>query len=195
MFRSDSVVEPASAVVSADDLLLDDLDALAQHRAEDAENRHGKEVHRRDQPVHRKRVHHHENDADERREEHVDRRRYQTLDVGAHFLKLAEGFTAALIFEDRIRQLERVADAVGIEFGAETLCDQVDVVVLKVLGHARDERHSDRGRQQQRHAAEELAGRVFGEASRVIVDDVPKDQRIEEGEHLVDGRQDQGKRD
>ena len=148
MFRSDSVVEPASAVVSRDDLFLNRLDALAQHRADDAEHRHGQQVHRRDEPVHREGVDHHEDDADERREEHVDRRRDQPLDVGPHLLQLAERFAAALIFEHRVRQLERMADAVGVELGAKPLRDQVDVVVLEVLGHARDERHADRGGEQ-----------------------------------------------
>ena len=115
--------------------------------------------------------------------------RDQLLDVGAHLLQLAERLAAALILEHRVGQLERVADAVGVELRAEPLRDDVDVVVLEVLGHARDERDADRRAEQQADAPEELAGRVFLEPGRVLVDDVAEDQRIEQREDLVDGRQ------
>ena len=68
-----------------------------------------------------------------------------------------------------------MADAVGVELRAQALRDDVDEVVLEVLGHARDERHADRGCQQQAHAAEELARRVLLELRGVVVDDVPED--------------------
>ena len=44
-------------------------------------------------------------------------------------------------------------------------------------------------------AAEEFAGGIFLEAGRVLVDDVAEDQRIEQREDLVDGRQDERQRD
>ena len=88
-----------------------------------------------------------------------------------------------------------MADAVGVELGAKPLRDEVDVVVLEVLRDARDERDADRRGEQQRDAAEELARRVFGEPRGVVVDDVPEDQRIEEREDLVDGREDERERD
>ena len=125
----------------------------------------------------------------------VDGGRDQPLDVGPHLLQLAERFAAALILEHRVRQLERMADAVGVELGAEPLRDQADVVVLKVLRHARDERDADRRREQQRDAPEELARRVLGEPRRVVVDDVPEDQGVEEREHLVDRREHERERD
>ena len=77
-------------------------------------------------------------------------------------------------------------DAVGVELRAEPLRDDVDVVVLEVLRHARDERDADRRAEQQADAAEELGGRVLLEPRRVLVDDVPEDQRIEQREDLVD---------
>ena len=80
----------------------------------------------------------------------------ELLDVGPHLLELAERFAAALILEDGVGQLQRVADAVGVELSAKPLRDQVDVVVLEVLGDARDEGHAHRRRQQQADAAEEL---------------------------------------
>ena len=80
----------------------------------------------------------------------------QLLDVGAHLLQPAERLAAALILEHRIGQLQRVPDAVRVELRAEPLGDDVDVVVLEVLGHARDERDADRRAEQQADAAEEL---------------------------------------
>jgi len=82
-----------------------------------------------------------------------------------------------------------VADAVGVELCAEALRNQVDVVVLKILCDARDERHTDRRSEERRDPAEELPGRVLREARRIVVDDVTEDERVEEGEDLVDGCQ------
>ncbi len=79
--------------------------------------------------------------------------------------------------------------------GAQPLRDDVDVVVLEVLGHARDERDADRGGEQQADASEELARRVFLEPRRVLVDDVAEDQRIEQREDLIDGGERERQRD
>src|SRR5579864_6738992 len=84
---------------------------------------------------------------------------------------------------------------VGVQLGPEPLRDQVDVVILEVLGGPRDKRHADSGGQQKADAAKELAGGVLGELRRVAVDDVAKDQRVEQGKHLVDRRQHQRERD
>jgi len=51
------------------------------------------------------------------------------------------------------------------------LRDDVDEIVLDVLRDARDERDADGRAEQQADAAEELAGRVFLEPGRVLVDD------------------------
>src|SRR3954470_10924626 len=56
-----------------DDLLLDDLHPPTQHPAERAEQRHGRQERRHDNPMHRQGVDDHEYDADERREDQVDR--------------------------------------------------------------------------------------------------------------------------
>src|SRR4029453_4483718 len=88
-----------------------------------------------------------------------------------------------------------MGDAVGVELGAKALRDQVDVVVLEVLRYARDKRHTHRGGEQHRDATEELAGRVFGEPRRVVVDDVPEDQRVEQREDLVDRGETERERD
>jgi hypothetical protein len=87
-----------------------------------------------------------------------------------------------------------VPDAVRIELRTEPLRDHVDVVVLEVLRHSRDERHTHGRREQQADAAEELAGRVLAEPGRVLVDYVAKNERVEQREHLVDRGQRQGQR-
>ena len=84
--------------------------------------------------MHRQRIDHHEYHPNQRRENQVDRQRDEPLDVLSHLLKLAEGLAAALILEDGVRQLQRVANAVRVHLGAHSLHDDVDVVVLKILG-------------------------------------------------------------
>jgi hypothetical protein len=85
-----------------------------------------------------------------------------------------------------------VADAVRVEVGPQALGDDVDEVILKVLGHPRDERDAHRRGEQQAHPAEELLGGVLAVAGRVLVDDMTEDQRVEEREDLVDRRQEEG---
>ena len=172
-----------------DDHFLNLLDAPAQDGADDAEDRHGQEVNRRDQPVHRKRIDHHEDDPDERREQHVDRGRDQPFDVGADLLQPAQRLAAPLVFEDRIGQLQRMPDAVRVELCSEALRDDVDVVVLEVLGHTRHECDADGGAEQKADALEEFDRRIFLEPGRVLIDDMAEDQRIEQRERLVDRRQ------
>ena len=60
MLRSDSVVEPASAVVSATITFWIFLIRFESTRAEDAEQGHGEQEDRRDDPVHGGGVDHHE---------------------------------------------------------------------------------------------------------------------------------------
>jgi len=174
------------------DPFLDRLDPAAQGRAHDPEQGDGREVGRRDQPVHREGVDDDEDHSDDGGEEDVHRRADQLLDVGADLLQLAEGLAAALVLEDRVRQRQRVPDAVGIDPRSEPLDDDVDEVVLEVLRHAADERRSHGEQQEEADAARELLHRVFVGARRVAVDDVAKDRRIEQREDLVHRRQEQG---
>src|SRR5947207_15678278 len=88
-----------------------------------------------------------------------------------------------------------MANAVRVELRAESLRDDVHEVVLEVLRDARDERDADRGREKQAHAADELGGRVLVVLRGVPIDDVPKDERIEQREDLVDRSQKQRKDD
>src|SRR5262245_8565561 len=87
-------------------------------------------------------INHHEDDSHERREQDVDGGGDELLDVSSDLLQLTERFSTTLIFKDGIGQLEGMADAVGVKLSAESLCDDVDVVVLKILRHARHEGHA-----------------------------------------------------
>ena len=80
-----------------------------------AQQRDGEQVGRSDGPVHLRGVDHHEDHADHRREQQVHRNGDQLLDVRTDLLKFAQRLAAALVFEQRIRQFERVPDAVGVE--------------------------------------------------------------------------------
>src|SRR6266576_6153743 len=88
-----------------------------------------------------------------------------------------------------------MADAVGVELCTQLLRDEADVVILEVLRHARDERHTHGSAQQEADTANELSSRVLLKPCGVLVDDVAKNQRIEEREDLIDRRQDERKGD
>jgi len=105
--------------------------------------------------------------------------------------EFAERLAAPLILEDGVRQLEGMADAVRVELGPETLRDDVDEIVLEVLGDSRDERDTDGSAEEQADTAKELPGGELLEFRRVLVDDVPEYQRIEQREDLIDGRKNQ----
>src|SRR5262245_66241238 len=102
------------------------------------------------------RVDHHKYNADERDEQNVHDRVRETLDVGADFLKFAERFAAALIFENAVGELERMANPIGINLRPEPLRNDVDVVVLEVLCHSRYERDADGSGKQQSDPTKEF---------------------------------------
>ena len=109
------MVAPASAVVSRTMCLLHFLDLAAEHRTQSAQQRHGQQIRGRDGPVHARRVDHDEHQADQRGEHQVDGNGDQLLDVGADLLQFAQRLAAALVFEQRVGQFERMPDAVGID--------------------------------------------------------------------------------
>ena len=106
--------------------------------------------------MHPRRINHHEHQADQSGEHHVHRRGDEFLHVRSDFLQLAQRLAAALVFKQRVGQFERVPDAVGVDARAHLLRDQVDEVILEVLGHAGYERDAHRRAQQQADAADEL---------------------------------------
>ncbi len=80
-------------------------------------------------------------------------------------------------------------DAVRVHLRAHALDDDVDVVVLEVLGDARHEGDAHRHQQQRSGALDERRRLVFAKARRVIVDYVPEDERVQQREDLVGCRQ------
>ena len=94
--------------------------------------------------MHAEGIDHHKNDADQRCEQNINRGIQQPLDIRSDFLQFAERFSAALVFEHGVGKLERVPDAVGINLGSHSLRNDVQVVVLKVLGYTRDKGNADR---------------------------------------------------
>src|SRR5262249_35548440 len=97
-----------------DDHFLDLLYLPAENRHQCSENRNGQEVYQCNEPVDSQRVDHHEQDAHKRDEENIDNRIGQPLDVGPDFLELSQSLSAALVLEYAVRQLERMADPIGV---------------------------------------------------------------------------------
>src|SRR6185437_2609621 len=118
-----------------DDHFLHALDSTAQHRAEQAKQWNREQKRRCDGPVNLVRIHHHEDDANDRRKENVHGCRYEPLRVESRLLDLSERLTAALILEERVWQLERVSNSVGIEIDADALRNYVDEIILECLGY------------------------------------------------------------
>ena len=141
------------------------------------------------------RIDHHENNADERYEKDVDRDIDQPLDVGPNFLEFTECLAAALVFKDRIRQFQRVANAVGIDLRTQPLRDDIREIVLEVFRHSRDERHTHRCAQQKADTANEFRCGVLAVPGRVLVDDIPENERIHQRKDLVDRRKHKRQRD
>src|SRR6476659_25696 len=78
-----------------------------------------------------------------------------------------------------------MANSVRIELGAEPLADDVDDIVLERERDTRREVHTDRRAKPQQHAASEFAGRVAIESDRVVVEDIPENEWVEQREHLA----------
>src|SRR6266705_2738199 len=82
-------------------------------------------------------------------------------------------------------------DAIGINLSTEALCNDVDVVVLEIFCHAGNERDANRGCEQQADASKEFSRCVVAVSSDVVIDNVAKDDGIQEGKDLVDRREHQ----
>ena len=88
-----------------------------------------------------------------------------------------------------------MAQSIGVNLSAKALCDDVDVIILKVLSHSGDKRHTYRCSEQQPYAPEKLSRRVLRILRRVIVDHVAKDHRIEQRKDLIDRRKNEDQYD
>src|SRR5258708_28902208 len=61
---------------------------------------------------------------------------------------------------------------------------------MEILGGGRDQSHANRRSEQQSYTSNELRARILAIASRVGVDDVPENERIQQRKTLLDRRQD-----
>ena len=174
-----------------DDHLLHFLDLPAQYGAQPAEQRHRQQVGRCHRPVNLRCIDHHEHQADERSENQIDRRGDELLHIGADLLQLAQRLAAALVFEEGVRQFQRMTDAVGVNARTHLLCDQVHEIILKVLCDPGNERDSDCSREQPANALDEFRLGQLGETGNIAVNNAAEDIRVEKRKHLVDRREDQ----
>ncbi len=79
---------------------------------------------------------------------------------------------------------------IGVHLSAHLLCDQVDEIILKVLRHPRYKGDAD-GEAQKETDAMEKHGKILRGLDRVPVDQVLRDQGIQQRENLIRGRQKQ----
>lgn len=134
-------------------------------------------------------------DAYECGEDNIDKSRDQAFNIRSHFLKFAQGLSAALILKYGVRQLERMREAIGIDLRAQFLCDGVDVVILEILCHAGDKSDANRRPQQRGHSGEKFTLGKPVKMCGIAVNDHSEYPRVEQGEDLVDSRQKERKRD
>src|SRR5438309_8387157 len=85
-----------------------------------------------------------------------------------------------------------MSNAIGVDACANLLRDYIDEIILEILGGARDQSHANRRSEQQSYTSNELRARILAIASRVGVDDVPENERIQQRKYLIDRGQDEG---
>src|SRR5947208_14561462 len=83
-----------------------------------------------------------------------------------------------------------MSNAIGVDACANLLRDYVDEILLELLGDARDQSHANRRSEQQSYTSNELRARILAIASRVGVDDVPENERIQQRKKMIARRQD-----
>src|SRR5208282_5743561 len=105
--------------------LLHLLDPLAQYRADNSEHWNRDQKRWSDRPVHPEGIDHHEHNADERNEQHIDGGGYEPLHVAANLLQFPQRFAAALVLEDLVGQIERMPDSVRVHLCAQPLHNHV----------------------------------------------------------------------
>ncbi len=89
-----------------DNRLLNDLDLLAQHRAEENKQGNGEKVHRCNQPVDADRIDHDKHHPHQRCKHDIDGCGHQSLNIRAHLLKFTECFPAPLVLEYLVGQIQ-----------------------------------------------------------------------------------------
>src|SRR5689334_9474368 len=89
-----------------------------------------------------------------------------------------------------------MTNAIGVNLRTETLGNNVCEIILEVLGNARYHSNSHRSKQQPKYVIEELLKRlatIITDVNTEPVKHLTCNQRVEQGEALVDGSKRQGK--
>ncbi len=137
-------------------------------------------------------VPHNKQDADQGEKHDVNRAGNDVLHVLPRFLQFLQQLPGALVFKHRVGQMERMLQPVRVEPRADALGDGADKVILKILGHPRDEGHAHRCQQQQPRAAQKNFRRQFPRFRGVTIHNQPKNLRVKQRKHLVHRRQAHG---
>src|SRR5882762_4701960 len=116
MFRKDSVVAPARAVVSVTIRFWTVLTLRLNRELRLPGNG----------PVYLGGVDRNERQADQSREHHVHQQGDELLDIASYPLQLPQSFAAALILKQRVREIQRMSNAIGVDACANLLRDYID---------------------------------------------------------------------
>lgn len=168
---------------------LDLLDALGERKRDAANNEDHPDKNHRYDPEHRRRVDEHEEQDDGRDQDDIDRVLDQFFRILTRLLQFAERLAAAFVFKHGVRERERMLHAFAIHIRATPLADGVQVIVLEIFGDTGNQRSTDECQEEHDRPAEKFRSRQFVKTQRVVVDDPLKDDRFDERERLIDGRQ------
>ena len=86
------------------------------------------------------------------REQHIHKGTHEFFGVGAHLLQNGQGLAAALVFKLLVGEAHSVLQPISEHTGTKFLGDDVQEIVLEILGDAADHGHGDAGQQQRPHA-------------------------------------------
>ena len=110
----------------------------------------------------------------------------QPLDIGSNLLKFAQRLAAPLVLKNRIRQLKRVANAVGIDLRADPLRDDVGEIILEIFGNTRNKSDADGSAKKHRHTPVKRIGWNRVSFGSVILDEDTHDDRVQHREESID---------
>src|ERR1035437_5088218 len=86
-------------------------------------------------------------------------------------------------------------DAFAIDLDPEAQCQDVGVIILKILGDAGDERRAHHEQNEWPDSAKKLRGRKLLELLHVSIEDSREDHWIDEREERIDRRQAERQKD
>ena len=184
--------EAGVAVRFARDRALLALDLAAEQTRQPAQHQHADDEHRHQQPMLGHRVPHQKADADNGGKAGIDEGIDKTLAVGAHFLQQRQGLAAAQVFEFLVFEAQQMAQTVVEDRRAQALHHQPGDVFLHRLRQPRQDRHHHCQRQQAQHAADHVRIGQHSGLGGEAVNDTPENDRVDQGQHLAGGGQQQG---